>query len=306
LLVLTVVASATTSRLTDYVLQRRMPNILLRQVAVRAAMVPVALIGIYLVLRISGLTQMAMTVVGGTGLIGLIIGIAFQNIVENFLASVLISTQRPFEAGDLVEVSGYQGYVQRVTTRGTVLLTLDGNHVQIPNSIIYKSIIRNFTANPNTRLDFRIPLDYGQATSKAQEVAMHVLNEHPAVLKNPEPAALVEEFADAKVYLRIYFWINIKEHSSLKVRSAIMRLVKKSLHEADLSITANSPAPSAPSNTTWGAESEGSSATESGRMSVQAEGSLTSERKEIQEQAVHSRQVERGPDLLGHAANGKA
>ena len=70
--------------------------------------------GAYLILRVSGLTQLALTVVGGTGLIGLVIGIAFRDITDNFLASIFLSLQRPFENGDLVEIAGETGYVQQL------------------------------------------------------------------------------------------------------------------------------------------------------------------------------------------------
>jgi len=80
------------------------------------------------------MTQVALTLAGGTGLLGLALGIAFREITENFLASIYLSIQKPFEVGDLVEVTGLLGYVQRVTARTTILMTLDGNHVQIPNA----------------------------------------------------------------------------------------------------------------------------------------------------------------------------
>jgi small conductance mechanosensitive channel len=120
LIILTVtwVVSIYASRFFNYITLKRMPSALLRQVMTTAVMIPVWIIGIYFVLRISGLTQMALTVLGGTGLAGLIIGIAFQNIAENFLASILISVQRPFQPNDFVDVAGYKGLIQRVTARG--------------------------------------------------------------------------------------------------------------------------------------------------------------------------------------------
>ena len=73
----------------------------------------VLLAGIYLTFRIANLTHLALTIVGGTGLLGLILGVAFGNITENFLASIFLSMQHPFQVGDLVEVAGIVGYVQR-------------------------------------------------------------------------------------------------------------------------------------------------------------------------------------------------
>ena len=161
---------------------------------------PVFLFGLYLVLRISGLTRLAMTVVGGTGVLAIVIGFAFRDIAENFLASVFISIQRPFGRGDLIEVAGYKGYVQSVNTRSTLLMTLEGNHVQIPNSTIFKDTITNFTANPNARFDFSVGIGYDDSITTAQSVALAVMRDHPAIINDPEPLVLVESLGAATVF----------------------------------------------------------------------------------------------------------
>ncbi|HSL17500.1 MAG TPA: mechanosensitive ion channel family protein, partial [Methylomirabilota bacterium] len=228
------------SRLTVYALRRgllaRSLSRLLREVMARAGGVLVLLAGLYLVLRIAGLTQLALTVVGGTGLIGLVLGIAFRDITENFLASLFLSLQQPFREGDLVEVADVTGYVQRLTSRTTVLLTLDGNQVQVPNSTVFKSTIRNFTSNPNRRDDFIVGIGYDDSIPFAQEVAMKVLAEHPAVLSEPEPLVLVENLGPSTVNLRVYFWLDGGRHSWVKVKSSVIRLVKRAFQSSGISL----------------------------------------------------------------------
>ena len=159
----------------------------------------VFLIGLYLVLHIFGLTRLAVTVIGGTGLLGLILGIAFRDITENFLASIFLSVQPPFRTGDLVNINGETGYVQSLTTlRVTVVMTLEGNHVQIPNSTVYKSTIRNFSSNPNRRESFAVGIGYQDDIAAAQALALKVLNSHPAVLKDPEPWVLVDNLGSCR------------------------------------------------------------------------------------------------------------
>jgi small conductance mechanosensitive channel len=141
-------------------LRRRLSSPLLSNVAAYAVGTFVFLIGLYIVLQIAGLTSVAMTVVGGTGLIGLVLGIAFRDITENFLASVFLSIQNPFRTGDLVEIVGITGYVQAKSMRATNLMTLDGNLVQIPNATVYKNNICKYSSNPNRRIDFQIGIGY--------------------------------------------------------------------------------------------------------------------------------------------------
>lgn len=232
--------SWTVSRLTVHFLRRRLvdrtSSQLLLEVMARAGGILVMLVGLYLVLRIAGLTQLALTLVGGTGLIGLVLGIAFRDITENFLASLFLSLQQPFREGDLVDVANVTGYVQRLTARTTVLMTLDGNQIQVPNSTVFKSTLRNFTSNPNRREDFLVGIGYDDSIPAAQEVALKVLADHPAVLREPEPLVLVENLGSSTVNLRVYFWIDGAQHSWLKVKSSVIRFVKRAFQDAGISL----------------------------------------------------------------------
>lgn len=215
---------------------RRLRSPLLCTVTSRAIHAIIFLIGIYLVLQVAGLTNVAFTVVGGTGLLGLILGIAFRDITENFLASMFLTIQQPFQTGDLIEIAGVTGLVQRLTARSTTMMTLEGNHVQIPNATVYKSVIRNFTSNPNRREEFIVGIGFDDTISNAQEIALRVLANHPAVLKDPEPWVLVDNLGKATVNLRIYFWLDGSRHSWLKVRSSVIRLIKRAFQEEGVSM----------------------------------------------------------------------
>lgn len=233
---LSVGAGLLVARKTRSLLFHRIQARLLRNVIAGGIGVLVFLVGTYVVLRVSGLTQLALTVVGGTGLVGLAVGIAFRDITENFLASIFLSMQRPFETGDLVEISGVTGYVQQLNVRTTILMALDGNLVQIPNASVYKSNLRNFTTNSNRREDFTVGIGYDDTINEAQEIALKVLTDHPAVLSEPEPSVLADSLGQATVNLRVYFWINGREHSWLKVRSSVIRLVKRAFQKHGISM----------------------------------------------------------------------
>jgi small conductance mechanosensitive channel len=151
---------------------------LLRGVLAGGLGVIVFLAGTYIVLRVSGLTQLALTIV-----------------------------------------------------RTTVLMTLDGNLVQIPNAAVYKATVRNFTANPNRRESFVVGIGYDDMIDEAQAVALKVLVDHPAVLQEPEPWVLAQDLGKATVNLKIYFWLNGHEHSWLKVRPSVIRLVKRAFQQ---------------------------------------------------------------------------
>jgi small conductance mechanosensitive channel len=97
-------------------------------------------IGLYSALEILDATALAGAIIGVAGVAGIALGFAFRNIVENYLAGILLSMRNPFSTGDAVEIDGFTGKVVRLTSRDTVLMTFDGNHLRIPNSKIITSV----------------------------------------------------------------------------------------------------------------------------------------------------------------------
>ncbi|MEM6337604.1 MAG: mechanosensitive ion channel domain-containing protein, partial [Bacteroidota bacterium] len=98
----------------------------------------VLLTGLLLVLDILGVTALVGAVLGAAGLLGVAIGFAFQDIVENYLAGVLLSVRQPFALGDAVRIGDEEGKVMRLTARELLLMTYDGNHFRIPNASVFK------------------------------------------------------------------------------------------------------------------------------------------------------------------------
>ncbi|TVQ81514.1 MAG: BON domain-containing protein [Phycisphaeraceae bacterium] len=304
------------------VLMRRISSRLLRGLFARVAGVLVLVTGLYIVLRISGLTQLALTIIGGTGLVGLALGIAFRDITENYLASIFLSIQRPFRTGDLVEIADVTGYVQQLNVRTTILMALDGTLTQLPNAMVYKNPIRNFSDNPNIRVDFTVGIGYEDRIDEAQEVARRILEGHPAVLNDPEPWVLAEELGRSTVTLRVFFWLNGREHSFLKVRSSVIRLVKRSFQDHGISMPdearevifprgvpvtmlsepqtaaqphAPPPAPTPPARHDHAPEA----------LVTPAEGGLSSEANTLDEQARHAHQLDDTENLLRAGTNAK-
>lgn len=299
------------AKATRTYLKNRNMNILLQDIAARSLAIIVFLLGLYIVFHIADLTGVALTVIGGTGLLGIVLGIAFRDITENFLASIFLSLQNPFLAGDLVEINGQTGYIQRLTIRATLLMTLDGNHMQIPNSTVYKSSILNFTSNPNQRAAFDIGIGYEDSITAAQEIGAKILEDHPAVLSEPEPWILVDELASSTINLKFYFWVDGSKHNLLKVKSSVLRQVKYAYQKAGISMPAEEreivfpdgvPVQLSKEDTATTAKPESKEQevekNPESQIATDAEGRLKSNDEEIREQARKSRSPEEGEDLL--------
>lgn len=294
----------------------RITSRLLADIAALATAVPILLIALYLVLQVSGLTRLALTVIGGTGLAGIIVGFAFRDIAENFLASVLLSVRQPFARDDFIDVAGYSGAVQQLNTRSTILMTADGNHVQIPNATVYKSTIVNYSANPFRRDVFTIGIGYNEPVSRAQEILMGVLEGHPAIAQEPEPMVLVSDLGAASVDLTAYYWYDGKTYSQIRVKSALLRHAKMALIDAGIEMPGETREIVFPEGLPFAQvleaaqQSDGArgtprrppetvqSAPESEAVATAAEGGLESEAEDLRAQARNAAPPEGDGDLL--------
>ncbi len=314
IIVLAYIAARATQWLLLLVFRQRFGSQLLRGIAAWTGGALIFLLGLYVVLYVSGLTRLALTVLGGTGLIGLVLGIGFRDITENFLSSIFLSVQTPFRNGDVVEINGLTGIVQRMTIRSTLLMSFEGNHVQIPNSVIYKSTIINYTSIPSRREDFTVGIPFDAEIERAQSEALIVLREHPAVTQDPEPMVLAETLGPDSITLRIFFWVNLLDHDPMKVKSAVIRLVKHRFDEQSISIHDSSRramdfAKDVPVRLikASGRAAEAVSPVEKPiakkhspreEIATSSEGGLVSETNMLKQQAERSRTPEGGQDLL--------
>jgi small-conductance mechanosensitive channel len=235
-LALSWVASLGLAMLARRGLRHRIPSPLLLRFVARAVAIPVFLLGLYFVLKVANLTGLALTVLGGTGIVGIVLGFASRDIVENFLASFFLSLDRPFRTGDFIEVAGAEGVVDNLNTRSTVLLTLDGAHIQIPNSLVFKDKITNHSSTPYRRSEFPVGIGYDNAITQVQELILTVLKQHTSVLDTPEPLVLVDNLGSATVNLKCLYWFNSETYSPIKIKSALLRLTKQTLTEAGISM----------------------------------------------------------------------
>lgn len=211
------------------ILSKKITSPLLLNTTAKIFAVPVFFFGLYLALKVSGLGGLAFTVLGGTGLLGIALGLGLKNSIEDYTASIFLSIKKPFRPSDWVKIGEQEGIVQKVTSRSTLIIDFAGNHVLMPNSLVYKSVVINKTANPKMRCDFVFGLDYGDSIEEAQFAILDLLSQSHLVLKDPEPWVLVDELGDSAINLRVYFWLNVREVSAFKVTSHMLLEVKNLL-----------------------------------------------------------------------------
>ncbi|MDP0492544.1 MAG: mechanosensitive ion channel family protein [Verrucomicrobiota bacterium JB023] len=194
--------------------------------AARVARLAFTAAGLVVALEILDATAIAGAILGVAGVAGIAFGFAFRNIIENYLAGILLGLRNPFETGDAIEVGDYIGKVVRLTSRDTVLITFDGNHVRLPNSLLMTSPLTNFSRNPLRRFEFAIGVSVELDLVAVRQLGMETLQSVNGILDDPAPLIVIEELGDSTVNMRFYAWINQTESDFLKAKSEAIRRVK--------------------------------------------------------------------------------
>ncbi|MGB5864747.1 MAG: mechanosensitive ion channel domain-containing protein [Sulfitobacter sp.] len=182
--------------------------------------------GLVVALDILNATGLLSGILGAAGIAGLAIGFAVRDTVENFIASIMLSIRQPFRPNDTVEIEGDTGKVIRLTSRATILLSFDGNHIRIPNSTVFKSRIVNFSRNAERRFDFELSVAPEADLANAQALALSTLVALPFVLDTPETSVWIESVDDSSVTMGMAAWINQNDTSIVLARSEAIRLVQ--------------------------------------------------------------------------------
>ncbi|MDQ1770553.1 mechanosensitive ion channel [Labilibaculum sp. A4] len=187
----------------------------------------ISITGFVFFLHIIGLGGIAKNIMAGAGITTFIIGFAFKDIGENFLSGILMAFKSPFKVGDLIETGGTIGYVSELNLRESILKTLDGKDVFIPNSQIIKSPLFNYTIDGYLRYEITIKLDYKVDFKKVSDIINSILAEIPEVLSgDKKPMIVIDELAANTVNLKILYWINTFKSKSkayhLQIKSQIL------------------------------------------------------------------------------------
>lgn len=212
------------------------PNSFLAELIATAIRFVFVVGGLVIALDMIGAGALMGAVLGGAGVVGIALGFAMRDTIENYVASLMLSLRQPFRANDHVVIDDLEGRVIRLNSRATILMTMDGNHLRIPNSSVFKAVILNYTRNPQRRFDFELGIDAEDDAGEARRLGVEVLRGLTFVLGNPPPFAAVERVGDSNIVIRFYGWIDQEKTDWLKARSEAIPAVKDALEEAGFAL----------------------------------------------------------------------
>lgn len=146
------------------------------------------------------------------GAAGLAIALALQGSLSNFASGVLIIIFRPFKAGDMVDVAGISGVVQRVDIFQTIFKTGDNKKIIVPNSQITGGAIINYSAEARRRIDLVIGISYDSDLRQAKQILDNILSADSRILQDPLPLVAVSALADSAVQLIVRPWVDAENY----------------------------------------------------------------------------------------------
>ncbi|WP_245915922.1 mechanosensitive ion channel family protein [Merismopedia glauca] len=188
------------------------------------------LAGLFIALSIVIPSIKAADLVQLLGISGVAIGFAFRDILQNFLAGILILLTEPFQIDDQIVFKDFEGTVEQIQTRATMIRTYDGRRIVIPNSELFTNSVTVNTAFNNRRLEHDIGIGYGDDIDTARELILEAMNETDGVLKNPASDAIVVELAGSTVNIRARWWVQPPRRADiLDLQDRVLTNIKNKL-----------------------------------------------------------------------------
>ena len=183
----------------------------------------------------SGRTVNTASVLTSLGVVGLTIGFAARDSLSNLISGVLIFWDRPFVIGDLVEVEGHYGRVDRITPRSTRIVTVDGKMLAVPNTTIVNSIVASYTNFPHLRVDVDVTIGTGEDIERARGLMLGLVEGQAGWLAEPAPRVVVTALNDYNVALQLQAWLD-DEREHIPRRFALRQAVFETLRAAGVEL----------------------------------------------------------------------
>ena len=188
---------------------------------------------VFTTLYLLGLSSFTNKLLAGAGLLTFVIGFALKDIGENFLAGIILAFKSPFRLDDIIEVNGITGHVKDISIRETLVKTPDGKDVLLPNSIILKNPLFNYTIDGYLRYEFNIGIAYENNPTEAIKIVLETIKKVEGVLNgDKEPAVTVNEMGTSAININVKFWIDTFKSKKRAVHNSIRSQVMNDVIEA--------------------------------------------------------------------------
>jgi small conductance mechanosensitive channel len=235
-LALSYVIAKRTGSLVRRILARRWPRGTAGIVLGRLLRWVIMLLGVLVAFSITFPSLTTRDLIQFLGIGTVAVGFAFRDVLQNFLAGIILLLTHPFRVGDEIAIGDVQGIVEEVETRATMVKTYDGTRVVIPNaSILTRNVVVN-TAFHLRRASLELDLDQGVDVAKAKRLILEAISDVEGVADNPQPRARVKDFSNGNWRIRATWWTASSRSEWLGAKDEVIPAVKGKLNSAGIEL----------------------------------------------------------------------
>jgi len=192
-------------------------------------------VGVLVTMSSLGVDLTALSVLGGA--LGVGLGFGLQKLAANYVSGFVILLERSIRIGDYVKVENFEGEITDIKTRFTLIRSFSGRESIVPNELLISQPIENYSLqDPHVMLSTFISLDFQSDERLVKAVLLEAALSCERVLREPEPAVLLQSFDDGALKFKLNFWINDPESGQQNVLSEVNFAVLQALRQAQLQI----------------------------------------------------------------------
>ena len=231
--VVAIIVSRIGKKFVERVLKRRLDPALATLIA---RLVGYLIIIVGFVYSLDTLGVAIVPILGALGIAGIALAFAFQDILENFVAGVLLQLQRPFTYGDQVLINDHEGTVDSIDSRIVTIITPAGETIKIPASTVIKSDINNYTQQGQRRTSLPVGVAYGSDLVEARRVLQNAVESSDGVAPTPKPEVYLTGFGDSSIDFDVRFWHEPSIATFWRTRHEVAENVERALADAEITI----------------------------------------------------------------------
>ena len=192
---------------------------------------------LFIILSILNLDGTINKILATAGVLGLAVGLALQDPMNNLFSGIFMSVRELYNIGDLVETNSYFGYITKIDLRSTKLELPTGEEVVIPNKQVIQSPLKNFTSSGKRRIDLQCGVSYQDDLSKVEDIAIKTISQMAIVWADKPVELIFTDFGDSSINFTLRFWLNApSQKECLMAKSEGIQLLKKAFDQNGINI----------------------------------------------------------------------
>lgn len=172
------------------------------------------------------------SMIAGLGISSIAIGFAFKDVFQNFLAGLLLLWSQPFKVGDRIKSGDFEGTVEDIDIRATLIRTYDGERAILPNSLVYSNPVLVRTAFNVRRGKVDVTVDHSRTAEEVRETIVGLVAKTEGVLPDPAPSVFISDLKGTGMHFTIYLW----SEDVATAQDRLMIALKKSLADAQVDV----------------------------------------------------------------------